>query len=490
MIEDSKKEIQIAAQLNSFLEILESIEDTLPSIKKNLFLEFQSKKENLDRFLEENATNITRDDTGKIVNFDLPWEKARKAIKLRRELSKSTRIMVVIPINFLVSIISEYDAYLGELMKEFYIHKPEMLNSLEKNLTFNEIIGFQSIDKIKEFVIEKDIETTLRKSHIEQLMTLEKKFSVSLTQGLEILPEFIEITERRNLFVHCKGVVSSQYLKVCTDSKVSLDGIVLGKRLYANNKYLLRAIDVIAELVVKMTHVLWSKIFKEHQEKIDFNIIKISYDLLNRKKYKLVIDVLTLFTSKSAKHESEESKRYMIINMAIALKSLNEEKKCKELLGKYDWSAVSNLFKMAEKILTDDFENAVILMRKAYISEELSKENMIEWPLFNNFRDTEEFKKIYAELFPTIEVKPQVETAQIAEVDQAVAEAAQMEAEVEADARAEAEQMEAEARAEAAQMAAEDEAEARDEAAQMAAEDDAEARAEAAQMAAKDESRS
>lgn len=156
----------------------------------------------------------------------------------------------------------------------------------------------------------------------------------------------------------------------------------------------------------------------------------------------------------------------MIINMAIALKSLNEERKCKELLEKHDWSAVSNLFKMAEKILNDDFENAVSFLRKAYASEEISKENMIEWPLFYKFRGTIEFKKIYAELFPSIEVKTQVEPSQIVEVAQAEAEvhaeAAQLEEEAEAEARAEAAQIkevaEAEVRAEAAQIKEEAEA--------------------------------
>ncbi|WP_131000236.1 hypothetical protein [Klebsiella variicola] len=175
MTNTTERKFQIAQQLNNFLEILESIEDTLPSIKKNLFIEFKKKKDNYDDYLEKNTTRLTKDEEGQIIDFDLPLEKYRKALELRREVSKSLKIAIVVPINFLVSIISEYDAYLGELIKEIYINKPELLNSLEKNLTFSEIMDFQSIDKIKEFVIEKDIESTLRKSHLEHLSILEKK---------------------------------------------------------------------------------------------------------------------------------------------------------------------------------------------------------------------------------------------------------------------------------------------------------------------------
>src|SRR2546423_10410038 len=49
-------------------------------------------------------------------------------------------------------------------------------------------------------------------------------FRTLLRKDLPIWPVFVEVTERRNLFAHCSGKVSAQYLTVCDNHGVKFDG--------------------------------------------------------------------------------------------------------------------------------------------------------------------------------------------------------------------------------------------------------------------------
>lgn len=426
-------DFEINGKLVYFLDILESIEDALPSLKKNLLDEYNNKKVECENFIEAHAKEIERKEDGKISSFLMHRSKTPELRKLRKERDKSRKLLLVIPTNFLVAIVSEYDAFIGDLIREIYKNKPEKVNSLEKEFTFKEIIEFGSMESIKDFVIEKDIETTLRKSHLEQLNALERKFNIELTKDLSLLPDFIEITERRNLFVHCKGIVSSQYIKNCSENGVKLNDLKIGNRLYATNSYIFHAIDVFSELAIKLTHVLWNKVFKEDSERIGDSIHDISYELLSRKKYELLNSLSPLFLSKPFSSVGEGTRRALLVNHCIALIERGQKEASDKLLDSYDWSASSPILQMAERILKEDYKRSAVYMKQAYQMDVLKKEHIDQWPLFMHFKNSDDFKSLYDELFgkdETINVTISEEDIQSKEAE------AEAEAQVQAQAQA------------------------------------------------------
>ena len=159
---------------------------------------------------------------------------------------------------------------------------------------------------------------------------------------------FVELTERRNLFVHCDGNVSSQYFKVCSEHKFKIDPTLrVGDKLTVNPKYFKNAYECIYEIGVKLAHVIWRKLSSDHLEGSDRNIIEVTYGLIEKGEYKLAIKLLDFFTdTKIIKHSSEIDKRIMIINRAQAYKWSNDNDTCYKILSKFDWSASDDKFKL------------------------------------------------------------------------------------------------------------------------------------------------
>jgi len=141
---------------------------------------------------------------------------------LERRVKRAESASTLVPRSFLVALVSQYDAFLGSLVRQMFTDHPGRLNASEQSLTFKDLLEFSSIDDARDHVIDSEIEKVLRKNHTEQFDWLEKQLGISLRQEMDIWPTFIEITERRNLLVHASGRVSKQYINICRRHKVKL----------------------------------------------------------------------------------------------------------------------------------------------------------------------------------------------------------------------------------------------------------------------------
>lgn len=286
------------------------------------------------------------------------------------------------------------------VLRVIFLIKPELLNSSDRILTFSQLVEFGSVEEAKEFILEKEVESVLRKSHTEQFQWMENKFGMKLTKDLDVWCDFIEITERRNLFVHTGGVVSSQYLKVCQEHNVNVGNIKAGEEISVSKGYFEKAHNVIYEIGCKLAHVLWRKFIPDALEDADENLISIGYDTLYEEKYKLTQMIFDFGTQTLKKHGRDEDRRVMVVNRALAYKWSGDDKKARSIISQEDWSATRARFRLAEAVLLDDFESAYEIMKEIGKNEkELDAEDYRHWPLFKAVKEEAAFREVFEEIF-------------------------------------------------------------------------------------------
>jgi len=322
---------------------------------------------------------------------------------------------VLVPTSLFVALISQYDSYLGMLIKTLLLFRPEILNGSEKTLRFSDIVEFDSIEAARDHIIEKEIGAILRESHAEHFDWMESKFDLKLRKDLPVWPEFIEITERRNLFVHTGGVVSAQYLKVCGGPTTTHLGVEKGKRLAVELAYFERAYEVLFEIGVKLAHVLWRKLMPNKLKEADQNLLKISFDLIVEGKYSLAIILLDFATTILKKQSSADYRLRFVVNRAQAYKWSGNVSLALEILNAEDFSAAKAVFRLAEAVLRDDFERALLAVREIGSSGEIGIVEYREWPLFKEFRKDDKFANIIFEIFnlPLHEVSLKTATGEL-----------------------------------------------------------------------------
>ncbi len=388
--------------IDNFIIEIDALAESLPLIIGLVETKYRSTYKKLDKFFDDNTEK--NEDGEK--SFKIPLDEFNKFNRLNTEVRSAEAAYNILPRTFIVSLVSQYDAYLGELYRTLFESKPDLIFSLEKEMNFQEILKFEDIDELKDFVVEKEIENLLRDSHFEQLKTLEKRVTkltgknFTLTSNLPSLPNFIEVTERRNLFVHCNGIVSRQYLDVCSKHKVQgISKISINEQLDVEPLYFQKAYHAIFDVGVKLGQVLWRKFLPHRIIEADKNINNICYDLIVTGYYDLAKELLHFATEIIPKNGNDEMTKTLIINKALAFYLSGDKKGCKNILNKEDWS-IGNEFKLAKVVLLEDYDEAKKLMMKIGSNDEqLDKEAYQEWPLFKIFRESATFKETFKILF-------------------------------------------------------------------------------------------
>lgn len=398
-------------EINTFIRHIEAQTDIVPLVMSLLSVKLVQESKHVDKYMKDNGLTLTLDEESGKKQLEIPAEKFKEFIKLHDKVETTSLAHDLLPINFVVSLVSQYDAFLGGLIKTMFLAKPELLNNSEKNMSFSELLKFKSIDEAQEFIIEKEVESVLRESHLKQFKWLETKLGMTLRKDLPSFSDFIEITERRNLFVHCNGVISRQYLDNCKENEVrEIDKLSIGEKLDAKPAYFNKCFITLFEIGVKLGHVTWRKLLPEENDQADGNLNDICYELLLKGHYKLAINLLTFATDTLKKH-TQEFMCIFTVNKALAYYLSKKKDDCNKVLDKHDWSASNDKFKLAISVLKEQYHSATLLMKSIGDSNEhINKEAYRDWPLFSQFRKTDEFNTTYKEIFNEdlkyIEAKP------------------------------------------------------------------------------------
>lgn len=385
-----------------FITDIDGLSTSFPFVMEALNEKVKDVMKELEVYLSNNAVEIRTKDNTKTYNMKIDALPALK--KKVGDFSVATSSYRIMRRSFLVSLISIYDAFLGCLIKEMLVLKPEMLNQEEQQISLNDLITLGSIDEAKSFLLDKEISSLIRDSHLNQLKWIDKKFNTNLVAETfnKILPKFIEICEMRNLIVHCDGIVSNQYTNICCDTKYKT-----GDKISISKEYMAESINCVSEIGLKTAQTIWRKLWKNDLKEADNNLQEISYKLLCDENYNLVKSMLDCHI----KHCDEQNRKIFIINKALAYKYSGDIESAIKIIDTEDWSASKPVFKLAIEVIKDNRDEAINLMKAIGINEqEIPKEAYIEWPLFKGIRESKEFtqtyKTIFAEDFPSPEVLP------------------------------------------------------------------------------------
>lgn len=322
-------------------------------------------------------------------------------LEINRKLDriKNSNIPETIEKALFLNLFSSFDAFMGDLISCLFNKNPELYKGLGKQISVSEILSFENFNELKEKVLTDEIETIRRKSYVEQFSDLEKLFKTTLTK-FKNWPSFVELSQRRNLLMHCNGIVSEQYIKVCRkEGYTFLDTINPGDEVELGFEYMEHAFNLMAEVAIKLGQTLWRKAQPSELTIADDELSEVIYNYLHEREFKKAI-CLGEFSMGLPKISSELMSKINIINLVIAYKMSSNNAKAQTVLQSVDWSASTMDFKLANAVLSDDFDEAKQIMLKLKGNGEMITESSYHnFPLFFEFRESEQFLEAYKEVF-------------------------------------------------------------------------------------------
>lgn len=396
---DEEKVLVYREIIWNYINSINSQMSIVPVSYNFLSAQMLAESRKVENFRKEHGTPF-KDEKGEGIRMSL--EHSAVFQKMMKNLNNTARAFDMNGENAVIGLVSKYDGFLGVLIKQILKDIPEILNGSDKEFKASDILTYKDFDELKDVLMEKEIESVLRKNHVDQLQWLESKLNIELRKFKQ-LPEYVEIMERRNLFVHCNGVVSRQYLSECRKYGTVLpEDLKPGDSLDAFIDYVRKAYKTLFQVGVMLGFVLWYKVRpQEGLEMID-SLSEVAYDLIKDKEYDLGLNIIDFALSNKSWAKEIKSAQQLVfrVNKALAFHLRDMQEECDKIVDSIDITAAELRYHLAVSVLKNEYDDAYKIMERIGRDSEM-RVNYKIWPLFNKIRQeaafVEKFKEIYDE---------------------------------------------------------------------------------------------
>ncbi len=389
---------------HQLISVYDHLDEKLEIYKYGVLLEkyFFSKSTNLDMELSEEeleeinqiveTCEVEERNDGVVVRYKLkelderykkyelnPQKAVAEYIKLSEQpsiLSESTLMMLLV----------RYEEAIAGIFKYILMEYPDAYLK-EKSITYSELMVLNTeIKEVKRCFIEKEVEDFMRLPISDWYNVFEQKHKVKFKFENSEFERFKEIYYRRNLVVHNQGRVNDIYIK--NVDKCAIDTVERGAVLEVNRKYMLKAFEL-TQIILYGTFWGLRKLSKDKEE-LENRMFDKAYKHMENGEWSISEYVYKIMMEEN--EQSDADRFCNKVNYWISVKNQGRFGTIKDDIERCDVSAMCGQFKAAKYALLDEYAKVSNVLEKI-IGTEMPSCYVEQWPLFIQFRESEEYRK-------------------------------------------------------------------------------------------------
>jgi len=301
--------------------------------------------------------------------------------------------------SLLMILVGELEMFINQLARASFEARPTALDQGERQLTWAEISSFDSIDALRDRVVDKTVDDLLRGSLQDWVEFFESKFGINQITAARSF-DAVEAVQRRHCIVHNAGHVSQQYLDKLGEKNVSVE---LHDLLEVDDPYVQKTADILFLVAYSLAWAIAMKVNPdpEWRDELVSTFANRTFYLLQDRRYSLVASIGESVPLDKMKGESGEYSAFIIqVNRWIALKEAGKFELARKEVEELPVATRSDHYKLAKYALLDEKEQAHEVAQRMIRNDELSRSHMLTWPLLRGVRD-------YARSLDTVDNEPQ-----------------------------------------------------------------------------------
>lgn len=279
-----------------------------------------------------------------------------------------------------VNLITEFELLLSKIAKAYYLGFEGSLDKKEVKIRLEEIKKFANISEIKEHLVESEIFKLTSGGIDEWREFLKEKFGIEFEKVTPDWESFKKYFYQRNLFIHNDGIINEDYIR-----KSGRTDIKLGDQISINRKDLGVCLENF--LIVGSTIVLmaWNKLSPKEKPHISESINDLGYHALMSNHWEFSERLYILLDM----YGGEDDKIISKMNKYLCLKRKGKFNEVKAELESFNHSTYNPKYSLVVYALLEDCEKALSTISQT----DMSLGDLIEWPILEDLRNLEPFKK-------------------------------------------------------------------------------------------------
>ncbi|MFC5027165.1 hypothetical protein ACQFX6_19395 [Streptomyces sp. DSM 41987] len=378
------------AALDSLDKFKQELDTRFKFLKKDEMLRVVSKYIALHEEFEGNQNISGEIIKGIFEEFKAePWG-PRVATEMHEWVSRPSRKPVMLEL-FVVSAVSSFEVLMARLVDFFFRAAPEALENVarerEKEFSLKDLKTMDSIDDAVDLAISRRVDEIMFGSFADWRKFFLDRMNIKFEDCAVDWNGLKETFQRRHILVHNGGMISKRYLS--NISNEDRKELAVGGRIVTDEAYVRTAIDSIATFGTLLSASVQKK-FCSRDADVDYIghcLNGYAYKELQAKRYSCVSKMTSFIRGMEL---SDGSRLTAQVNNWIARDQMIPGSVNSEVTA-WDVSALGDRYKLAKYCLLGEVDEAVKLARSLYGNEELSVEDVLEWPLFDPIRNEGKF---------------------------------------------------------------------------------------------------
>lgn len=362
----------------------------------NRFINKRYKSEKVSNYI-----NIEKNPTSK--EYQIIIKKYDEIFDLDKGLSAFDKLDYQLHLAITTPIISIITLY------ENFVRKLITTDCLEGNseLILNESISFDQLSKLE--YDKESVESFLINDYCNNKLFGDKKRINSIIATLSIdchdceslIEDFEELYFRRNMYVHGIRNLTKDYLSL---PERIIKEWVKDNRLTNTPTYYNHAFRTLTKIILM---ILIKKCLYKKQDKDDLSTIEeIIYEKFYSKK-QYDVACFAYKQLKNLKWITDTQRYFYFVNYMVCLKNLKSNK-LEEELSKWNTSTDAPIFKLAKKLIQNDYQNinnlilSILKTDSEYAELDkgetdfyITRTYIDEWPLFKDYKTTTDYNLLF-----------------------------------------------------------------------------------------------
>lgn len=336
-----------------------------------------------DILLSAHTTN-----SGNNIVISITGDPNNNVVRSFSDLALIRRHIVLLYKSSLMNLIGIIEVFFSNFIHDYYENSPGAIPSKDKVFSFDDLSSFNTIQEARQYYTNSKVEGILHGSFSDWLEFLRNQLKLSMAYINEDLDLMIETFLRRNLVVHNDGLVNVTY--ILKAPKSLLGGVQIGEKLPIDWEYLSKRIDIFEKNCILMALEYWKKIRPADENRAEL-VSDIIYKNLVEKRWDIA-ESLCFFTIQ----DKQIQEKYLIIaklNYWLCKKRTGKWNDISKDILQTDFSAKGLRYQLGFLSLKNDKDGFFDILPRALASEEIDKEALNTFPIFEEIRGDDRFEE-------------------------------------------------------------------------------------------------
>lgn len=397
---DVKNRLRFGSDLNSYFQflVIARLTNDEKILESNVFIKLAN---NVEKYIKDKQIDVIENKVNIVYKLKNVRELKKNDVDLDIENASEKYIDIVnnedmLLNSVIIQLVIILEEYFTNLF-DFLVWKFQGLYLSGKMVSYENLpMEISSKKDIIRILANDELDRLMKQGVLSCISKLEKDHKIPKLET-KTKEDLTELINARNIVVHNARRVDKIFLANTGEKKLELNS-----RLNIDENYIYNCFEIIHRTITHISMSLVKLIDESDKDNLLKSVQSDAFSNMQYKKWKIALNEYSYLS----KYDEKGSELNVLnkVNSWICRKNLCGVENIRDEVLVFDFTLFDDQYNMAKCFLLDDYENGMQFLETLF-PKSITKHDLENWPLFNQFRQTEYYNIFRKDHFVDFETR-------------------------------------------------------------------------------------